>query len=1197
MRERKGEMKTRIHGMLGTNHSWAFTQQAIARAMMGMEGQQVFLKSTNGLEHFPEDLKRLLLPGYHSHPSLPELAFLGPDGTHVALDRQKLPEDVADANRPYDLELAYTILYQIPRRFFQESACKMVIWNFESSVLPPGWQMYHRGVDYILPSSQYSSDIFLKNGVPASKLAVVPHGVYREMFHPGIPPFKLHTRKRVKFLHNAIPHHRKLHERVIDAYLEAFMGDDDVCLVMKTKFLQPSQDKPFEVDVRAILERKMAGRSNPPEIEVITSFVPDIGSLYTACDAVVSMSSCEGFCLLPQTEIDTSDGPTPIGEILPGATVFTHNGIMKTVSGVTKRHYDGQIVVLRRMGDDAPFAGTPEHSHLVVPKNNRRFHRLRKAVEERAEQPIWMALGQVRVGDLVAVPKTDLRALPIVHHLKVSDHVPGLSTDGHNVWFAHSFKHGGSVSLTELAKDVGCSFQHVSRVLNGTYVDSPLAKRILDAADAKQYRRPCPVSMADTIMLTPEFGFLCGLYISEGSPIADGNATHFASHIDETLGRDAVLRIAKQLGLHAVQETHGSTGSAVVTSAILTRLLTGLFGHGAKYKLIPSWLWNSPAIFGIIGGIFYGDGTCTHGAYGFSTSSPRLAGDLRLILSSHGILCHLCRDCRRDTNYTLTVAAQHNTRFAALVRPTKYTKRIDLPNGTKNTAVIENENFFFVPVKHVEHTEYHGMVHNLHIEDDHSFLAGGMATHNCLPLLEALACGPVVIAPRHGGQLDFLDDGNALLVDTGEMRAPLSMQYWTHAPEAVVGDPNTRHCAELMRRVYADPAGEKARVAESAQRTVGKFTWEAAAKQIVGLAEECVAKKAARPAPRKRRVLYVIPYSMAGGGEVWVREAIRRLDRSRYEPSLAFPMGTTPELLALFDDLDVRMDDLKDQGTGNALKCMVESGGYDIVHFYNSLQVYSALLRTIQEGAWHGRLIETVHSELMWPDSMMKIAVRRGVAMIIGVSDTICAKLAKMGNQNVRHLPQRIAWERFGVPRGKAALGEIGCPMDRFTIGTVARLSPEKNIPAVLACAKAMPDALFVIVGDGPQSGVLKGMAAGLGNVVFAGRRTDVERFYAAFDAMLLPSGMEGLPLTIMEAMASGVPVVASKVGAVPELVVDGVSGFVVRGGPKEYVAALDQLRDPGRRAVMSENALGLSEIIRARGDALGISDLYDSLF
>jgi glycosyltransferase involved in cell wall biosynthesis len=748
--------------MLGTQHSWAFTQQAIARAMAKMEDQQVFLKSTNGLEHFPDDLKPLLLPGYHSHPSMPELAFLGPDGENKLLDRQQLPEDVADPNRPYDLEMAYTILYQIPRRFHRESACRMVIWNFESSVLPQGWHLYHRGADFILPSSQYSCDIFLRNGIPSSKLAVVPHGVRPDMFHPGIPPFRLHTQKRVKFLHNAIPHARKCHDRVIRAYLDAFTGDDDVCLVLKTRFLQPGKDKPFEVDVRSILERRLKGRSNPPEIEIVNSFVPDIGSLYTACDAVVSMSACEGF---------------------------------------------------------------------------------------------W------------------------------------------------------------------------------------------------------------------------------------------------------------------------------------------------------------------------------------------------------------------------------------------------------------------------------------------------------LPGLEALACGCVIIAPRHGGQLDFLDDSNALLVDTGEMKAPLGMQYWTHAPDAVVGDPSERHCAELMRRVYADPAGEKARVAESAARTAGKFSWEAAARRIVDLAEECIARKKAKPAAAPRRILYVVPYDMAGGGEVWVREAIRRLDRSKYEPRVAFAVGASPNLRALFDDLGVPCDDLKNQGTGNALKCMIEAMKPDIVHFYNSLQVYGVLLRTIQEGAWTGKLVETVHSELLWPDSMMKIAARRGVAMIVGVSESICAKLARMGNRNIRHLPQQVDWDRFSGIKDKSVLREIGCPADRFVVGFVGRLSPEKNIPVVLACAKAMPDAMFVVVGDGPQASVLERMASGLGNVYFAGRRTDVARFHAAFDVLLLPSTMEGLPLTALEAMASGTPVVASRIGALPEIVADGVNGFLVRGGAQAYVDALEQVRDPARSANMSSKALAFSGIMRARGEAADINSLYDSLF
>jgi glycosyltransferase involved in cell wall biosynthesis len=122
-------------------------------------------------------------------------------------------------------------------------------------------------------------------------------------------------------------------------------------------------------------------------------------------------------------------------------------------------------------------------------------------------------------------------------------------------------------------------------------------------------------------------------------------------------------------------------------------------------------------------------------------------------------------------------------------------------------------------------------------------------------------------------------------------------------------------------------------------------------------------------------------------------------------------------------------------------------------------------------------------------------------------------------------------------------------------------------------------------------------MAASLKNVAFIGRRTDVERFYAAFDVFLLTSNMEGLPLTVLEAMASGTPVVASKVGAIPELVSDGISGFVVHGGTQSYVVALNKLRDPIRQAAMSESAFGAAGIMMARGGERSINTLYDHLF
>jgi glycosyltransferase involved in cell wall biosynthesis len=336
---------------------------------------------------------------------------------------------------------------------------------------------------------------------------------------------------------------------------------------------------------------------------------------------------------------------------------------------------------------------------------------------------------------------------------------------------------------------------------------------------------------------------------------------------------------------------------------------------------------------------------------------------------------------------------------------------------------------------------------------------------------------------------------------------------------------------------------------------------------------------------------------MAGGGEVWIKEAIKRLDLNQYNPSIAFPLGLTSELHDMFSKLNVDMEDLKDRGDYDALKVLIDVERHDIIHFYNSLKIYSVILRSIQQDGWRGKLVETVHSDLLWPDSMVKIAARKCVSMIIGVSETVTSRMRKIGNDNVHVLPQQIDWNRFKVPRDKSILEELSLPTNKFTVGTIARISPEKNIPLITLCARAMPHALFVIVGDGPQLQTLKSTTAKLSNIKFVGRRDDTERFYSAFDVFLLPSLIEGMPLTILEAMTAGVPVVASRVGAIPELINNDKNGFLVNN-PKNVRMFVDALS----RVFKSNNSLHLgakktASFMEERGEKTDINTLYDILF
>jgi glycosyltransferase involved in cell wall biosynthesis len=119
-------------------------------------------------------------------------------------------------------------------------------------------------------------------------------------------------------------------------------------------------------------------------------------------------------------------------------------------------------------------------------------------------------------------------------------------------------------------------------------------------------------------------------------------------------------------------------------------------------------------------------------------------------------------------------------------------------------------------------------------------------------------------------------------------------------------------------------------------------------------------------------------------------------------------------------------------------------------------------------------------------------------------------------------------------------------------------------------------DAVLCLVGDGPERGGLEQAARDLGiarSCFFVGYQEDVAGYYRLFDAFLLPSVTEGTPVSAIEALASGTPVVANRVGGVPDVVRDGLDGFLVEPGDVDAAAArLATLAgDPALRARLGE--------------------------
>jgi glycosyltransferase involved in cell wall biosynthesis len=158
----------------------------------------------------------------------------------------------------------------------------------------------------------------------------------------------------------------------------------------------------------------------------------------------------------------------------------------------------------------------------------------------------------------------------------------------------------------------------------------------------------------------------------------------------------------------------------------------------------------------------------------------------------------------------------------------------------------------------------------------------------------------------------------------------------------------------------------------------------------------------------------------------------------------------------------------------------------------------------------------------------------------------------------------------------------LGIAPERFTVGWIGRMTAIKNTEDVLSAFKALRargvEATLCMVGDGPDRPELERRAHELGimrDTLFLGYQQDVAPLYAAFDALVLPSSNEGTPVSVIEALAARTPVVATRVGGVPDVVREGDDGFLVDPGDTDALAErLERLAsDPKLRERMGAAA------------------------
>lgn len=173
---------------------------------------------------------------------------------------------------------------------------------------------------------------------------------------------------------------------------------------------------------------------------------------------------------------------------------------------------------------------------------------------------------------------------------------------------------------------------------------------------------------------------------------------------------------------------------------------------------------------------------------------------------------------------------------------------------------------------------------------------------------------------------------------------------------------------------------------------------------------------------------------------------------------------------------------------------------------------------------------------------------------LAAVSDSVAQRLLNSGvaPKKIRTIANGIDVEPFQRARPLPVFDFDG----NKVVGMVARLDLQKGFEYLLRAARelcgAFPALKVVIVGDGPDRHAIENMVQRFGlqsNVILAGQHSDMPRIYAAMDLFVLPSLNEGLPMTILEAMAASRPVIATSVGAVPKVIKDGETGLLIDPG------------------------------------------------
>jgi len=347
------------------------------------------------------------------------------------------------------------------------------------------------------------------------------------------------------------------------------------------------------------------------------------------------------------------------------------------------------------------------------------------------------------------------------------------------------------------------------------------------------------------------------------------------------------------------------------------------------------------------------------------------------------------------------------------------------------------------------------------------------------------------------------------------------------------------------------------------------------------------------------RVCMVVNNLDVGGLEKVVLSLLRHMPAEDVESSLVCLSGPG----RLFSELELPperclvLDKRSEVGLAERLRTpavllrirrFLRARGVEVLHAHNLAPLIYGGLAARLLGPGRPAVVYSEHNQIYRAGAR----ARRKFVRYVRLADEVVAVSHDLRRTLVEglHVPRPVRVLHNGIDPGAfvgtdatAVRRELEGGQGGFLVGTAVVLSEQKGIGHLLEAARIVRAAdrtvRFVIAGDGPLRTQLEeqARALGLGDTVrFLGYRRDVPELIAALDAYVLPSLWEGLPLALLEALASGKPILATTVGGNPEVVEDGVNGFLLPPrDPQAIARAILEVRNaPALRARMRENNL-----------------------